>query len=166
MKPFDFWSLWKPEITPWEVVVRAAAIYVFLQLLLRIAGRKELGEWGISDVALLFLITIAVRNSIVANDTSLTSAMIGLATIVALDWLVSHLCSRSTRLADVIEGPVRQLVRDGQLLREAMRRTRVSEDDLLARVREKGKRTLEEIQDAFLERSGKITIIFRETSSR
>jgi len=158
----DWAGMWQPELAPLEVVVRAAAIYLFVQVLFRLVGRKELGRWGASDVVLLFLITTAARMSIVADDPSLTSAMIGLATIVGLAWAQSWLSSRSRRVADVLEGPVRQLVRDGELQRDVMRRTRISEDELLAHLREKGKDRLDDVRDAFLERSGKITFLLRE----
>jgi uncharacterized membrane protein YcaP (DUF421 family) len=165
VRSFDFISLWSPELSPLEVIFRAAAVYVFIQLLFRAVGRKELGRWGASDVVLLFLIATAARKSIVADDSSLTTAMIGLATIVGLDAVLSTLTARSTRAADLIEGPVRQLVRDGALQRDVMRKTRISEDVLLAHVREKGKESLADVKDAFLERSGKVTVVLREQRS-
>jgi uncharacterized membrane protein YcaP (DUF421 family) len=161
----DFAALWTPELSPLEVIVRASIIYFFVQLLFRVAGRKELGRWGPSDIVLLFLITTAARMSIVADDSSLTTAMVALATIVGLDWAVSLLTARSRRAADLLEGPVRQLVRDGELQREVMRRTRISEDELLAHVRAAGKETLADLKDAFLERSGKITVVLRPQRS-
>jgi uncharacterized membrane protein YcaP (DUF421 family) len=165
VKPFDFAALWKPELSPLEVMFRAAAVYVFIQVLFRVVGRKELARWGASDIVLLFLVATAARKSIVADDASLTTAMIGLATIVALDRLLSLLSARSRRAADLLEGPVRQLVRDGELQRDVMRKTRISEDELLAHVREKGKESLDAVKDAFLERSGKVTLVLRERGS-
>jgi uncharacterized membrane protein YcaP (DUF421 family) len=162
VQAFDLASLWRPELPPHEVIFRAAVIYLFIQILFRVVGRKELARWGASDIVLLFLVTTASRMSIVGDDKSLTSAMIGLATIVGLDGILSKLTAVSRRAADFVEGPVRQLVRGGELQREVMRKTRISEDELLAHVREKGKERLEDVKDAFLERSGKVTIIFRE----
>jgi uncharacterized membrane protein YcaP (DUF421 family) len=162
VRAFDFAALWTPDVPPWEVVLRATIIYAFVVALFRVVGRKELGRWGVSDVVLLFLITTAARKSIVGDDESLTTAMVALATIVFLDWAQSKLTWRSARAAVVLEGPVRQLVRDGELQREVMRKTRVSEEELLAHVREKGRETLADLKDAFLERSGRITIVLRE----
>jgi uncharacterized membrane protein YcaP (DUF421 family) len=165
VKSFDLASLWTPELAPLEVIFRAVTIYVFIQVLFRVVGRKELGRWGPSDVVLLFLITTAARKSLVANDASLTTAMIALATIVLLDLALSAISARSTRAANLLQGPVRQLVRDGALQHEVMRKTRISEDELLAHVREKGKESLADVKDAFLERSGKITVVLRERRS-
>lgn len=162
MGAIDLDTLWKPELSPLEVVLRAAIIYAFLLVAFRVVGRKELGRWGASDVVLIFLISVAARQSIVADDRSVTTAMLALGTLLGLDWAVSALTARSPRLADFIEGKVRQLVRDGELQRDVMRRTRISEDELLEQVRRAGKEKLSDLKDAFLERSGKITVVLRE----
>jgi uncharacterized membrane protein YcaP (DUF421 family) len=157
----DLHRMWVPELAPLEVILRASIVYGFVTLLFRLAGRKELGRWGASDVVLLFLVTTAARMSIVADDPSVTSTMIGLATIVALDWALSALSARSERFADLVEGPVRRLVKDGALQHAALRRTRISEAELLAHVRQRGRERLDEVKDAWLERSGKVSIVFR-----
>lgn len=162
MAPIDVAGLWKPELNPLEVVLRATIIYAFLLVAFRVVGRKELGRWGASDVVLIFLISVAARQSIVGNDGSLTTAMLALGTLLGLDWAVSAACARSRRVADLLQGKVRQLVRDGELRRDTMRRTRISEDELLEQVRRAGKETLADLEHAFLERSGKITVVLRE----
>ncbi len=162
----DWPALFKPELAPWEVAGRAALIYVSVQALLRVLGRKELGRWGVPDVVLLFLVGTSVRTTIVGRDTSLTSAVVGLTTIALLDWVQSLVTSRSERWADVLEGPVRRLVRNGELQRDVLRSRRVSEGELLAHVRERGGERLSDIKDAFLERSGKVTVILLAPGER
>ena len=161
MKDFDFGRLWTPELHPAEVVLRAAVIYLFAQLAFRVAGRKALQRWGMPEIALLFLVTTALRKSIVAEDASLTTAMIALATILALDRLLTVVTFRWRTGADAVEGPVLRLVRDGALDRAALSRARISEDELLSRVRAHGRERLDEIKDAYFERSGEVTIVFR-----
>ncbi len=102
-----------------------------------------------------------VRQSIVDHDISLTSAMVALATIAVLDWFLSLLTSRSERAADVIEGRVRQLVRDGELQHHVLRRVRLSRSELLATVRERGGESLDDVKHAFLTRTGKVTVVLR-----
>jgi uncharacterized membrane protein YcaP (DUF421 family) len=163
LKPFDPARLWIPELTPWEVTFRAAVMYLFIQALFRVAGRKAIGRWGVPEIALLFLVTTSARMSVVGDDPSLTSAMIALVTIVALDRLLSGIVARSPRAADLIEGPVRRLVKDGELQRATLARIHLSEEELLAKVREQGRERLDEVKDAFFERSGTITIVFRDS---
>jgi uncharacterized membrane protein YcaP (DUF421 family) len=161
MRSLTLAGLFAPELPPWEVALRAAFVYVFIQVLFRALGRKELGRWGLPDVVLLFLLGTAVRTSIVGKDASLTSAMVGLSTIALLDWLLSRASARSDRVADLLEGPVRQLVRDGEILDRQLRRVRLSRSELLAHVHEKGGESLSDVKHAFLERSGKVTVVLR-----
>lgn len=150
-----------PELNPLEVVLRAALVYLLVLVVFRLAGRKAFQRWGAPEIVLLFLVTTAVRKSIVADDESLTTAMIALVTIAGLDRLVTTRTARSTRIADVVEGPVLRLVRDGALDHAAMSRARLGEHELLARVRAQGRERLDQIRDAWFERSGEVTIVFK-----
>jgi uncharacterized membrane protein YcaP (DUF421 family) len=161
VRPIEWHSLWVPELNPLEVVLRATLVYLAVQLVFRIAGRKALQRWGPPEIVLLFLVSTAVRKTIVAGDESLTSALVGLGTIAALDRLVTTVTARWRRAADVVEGPVLHLVRDGKLDRAAMARARIGEHELLARVRAKGRERLEDVRHAWFERSGEVTIVFR-----
>lgn len=161
MRAFDFGRLWALDVHPGEVVLRAAIVYLSTHVVFRIAGRKAIGRWGMAEVVLLFLVTIALRKSIVVDDESITAAMIALVTIVALDRILTTVTYRWSRAADVIEGPVRQLVRDGVIDRAAMSRARIADHELLSRVRAHGHERLDEIKDAWFERSGDVTIVFR-----
>jgi uncharacterized membrane protein YcaP (DUF421 family) len=161
VRPFDFASLWRPELSPIEVVVRSALVYAFVQVLFRLAGRRSMARWGLPEVALLFVVGTALRKTLVGNDESVLSGFIALTTIVALDRIISAVVIRSSAAADTLEGPIVQLVHDGRLDRAAMLRSRISEDELLARVRARGHERLEEVKDAFLERSGEVTVTFK-----
>jgi uncharacterized membrane protein YcaP (DUF421 family) len=161
VRTFDLERIWSPELHPLEVVFRAAVVYLFVHLVFRLAGRKAFQRWGAPEIVLLFLVTTAVRKSLVADDESLTTAMIALATIVGLDRILTSLTARWQRAADLLEGPVLRLVRDGQLDRAAMSRARLGEHELLARVRAEGHASLDEVRDAWFERSGEVTFVFR-----
>lgn len=163
MRPFDWQAMWTPLLPPWEVALRAALIYVFVLVLFRLAGRKELGRYSMFDVALLFLITVAARTSILAEDSSLTSAMVGLSTIVGIDWLFSLLSFRSVRARRVLEGSIYQLVRHGEIVDDEMRRARVSREELIASLRRQhGTDDLEVVRHAFMGTSGELSFVLRE----
>src|SRR5207248_126068 len=138
---------------------RAAIVFLFLQLILRVIGRKELGRYSTYDVAVLFLIATAARKSITGDDASITNAAVALTTIFGLEWLLSYLCFRSGRAARVLEGPVLPLVRDGEVDDRNMCRSRISREDLEAHGRQNGVESLDAVKDAYLERSGRISII-------
>jgi uncharacterized membrane protein YcaP (DUF421 family) len=156
----DWRTIWVPMWSPWEVVVRTSVVYVVIQILFRNIGSKELGRYAPHELAMVALMTVAARQAIVGPDVSLTSAIVGLTTLAVLEWLLSYLSFRSPRFAKWIEGPVRQLIRDGRMQDMILRRSRISGEDILAQLRERGIGALEEVKDAYLERSGKITFVF------
>lgn len=158
----QWFDMWSPQISPLEVVLRATIIYLLIQALLRVMGRKELGRYSTFDATLLFLITTAARTSIVADDVSVTSAIVGLSTIVAWNWLFSYLAFRSDRFADFVEGPVRKLISDGEFQEKELRRARISKSELTAHLRKHGTDSFAKVKDAYLERSGTVTFVMRE----
>lgn len=162
MRDFDWQSLWIPTLPPWEVAFRAAIVYLGVQVLFRLAGRKELGSFSVFDLIVVFLVTTAMRQSIVADDTSLTSAFVGLTTLLALDRGLSIVTNRWRRARDLITGPVRRLMRDGEFEDETLRRVRLTREDLLENLRTHGTDDLSRVRDAYLERNGNVTFVMRD----
>lgn len=162
MRDFDWRGMWWPQWPPWEVALRAAFIYLFILLLFRLVGRKELSRYSTFNMAVLFLITVATRQTFLGDDPSLTSAMVGLGTIFGLDYLLSYLVFRSRRLADLLEGPVRVLVKDGVPIDRQLMHCRITIQELKAEMRRYGHDSLDEVTAAYLERSGRITFTFRD----
>ncbi len=162
MNAVDWTHMWLPARSPWETVIRAAVVYLFVHLTFRIAGRRELGQHSAYDIVLLFFVGVAMRQTIVGADASLTTAMIGWSTLLAVDRVISKLVSSSERAASFIEGPVRELVRNGQVKEEELRRAHVSREQLLAALRHHGRERLDEVHRACLERSGHISFILAD----
>lgn len=161
MRPFSFAGLWRPEWPPHEVALRAALVYLFVIGVFRLAGRKELGRLSGFDVALIFLIAVALRRSITGDDSSLTNAFVALVTIVVLDRLLTFFAWRSAWIADLIEGPRRILVENGEIQWKALKRTRISKDELLAGLRQHGHDDLADVRRAYLERNGTLSFVLR-----
>jgi uncharacterized membrane protein YcaP (DUF421 family) len=162
MRPIDWQSLWSPEVHPVEVVLRATLIYLFAQVVMRLIGRKELGRYSNFDVVLLFLVSVAVRKSLVKDDESLTTAFLALATLGAWDRFFSWLSSRSRKAARVLEGTPVELVRDGRLLEDNMRRSLISKEELLSRLRANGTESLRRVRAAYMEPDGKVTFLMKK----
>ena len=161
MKPIDWRGMFWPAMNPLEVVLRATLVYLFAQLAFRVVGRKELRRYSTFNVAVLFLISVAMRETIITDDHSVTSGLVGFATVFGWNWLLSYLSFKNRRLADLIEGPVRTLVEDGRVIPEQLRRARISVDRLLAEARLHGRTSLDDVERACLEHSGEISFIFR-----
>jgi uncharacterized membrane protein YcaP (DUF421 family) len=160
MPAIDWARMWRPERSPWETALRAVIVYVFVHVAFRVGGRKELARHASYDIVLVLFVGVAMRQTIVGSDTSLTSAMIGLAALLVTDAGVTWLSRLSPAAARLIDGPVRVLVRDGQIDEEEMRRAHISRDQILAALRSRGRERLADVRRAYMERSGSISIIF------
>ena len=162
MPSIDWGGMWRPERSPWETALRALVVYLFVHVGFRLAGRKELGRHATYDIVLLFFVGVAMRQTIVGDDPSLTTAMIGFGTLLVADFLIAWLARRSPKAALLIDGPVRELVRDGRVDEGELRRARMSVEQLLGSLRRRGADDLDRVRRACLERSGHISFILRE----
>jgi uncharacterized membrane protein YcaP (DUF421 family) len=143
-----------------ETVLRAAAIYVVLLVIFRVAGRRTLGQMTTFDFVLLLIISEATQNALVGDDSSVTTATLAILTLVGLD-IGSSLLKRDFRLFDkVVDGVPTILVENGRALSDRLSRARLSEDDVLEAARSaQGLERLDQIKYAVLEVNGGITII-------
>ena len=142
-----------------DTILRAAAIYLFLLLVFRLAGKRTLGESTTFDFVLLLLIAETTQQAIVAEDASLTASFLAILTLIGLDILFALLKARWKRLDRWLEGMPMIIVENGRPLRDRMKQEYVDEDDVLTSAREQGLERMDQIRYAVLERSGSISII-------
>jgi uncharacterized membrane protein YcaP (DUF421 family) len=159
MRKLDGHALWVPTWSPAEVVLRATLVYFFTVAAFRLAGRKELSRYATHDIVLLFLIAVATRQTVVGNDTSVTAGLVALSTIVGWDILLSRLVYRSRRVAQIIDGKIRRLIHQGTFDETELKRARLSREELVSLLRRHGHQDLHRVQEAFLERSGRVTFV-------
>ena len=146
-----------------DTVIRAFAIYFFLLVVFRIAGKRALVQITTFDFVLLLIIGEATQQALIGNDFSITTAWILIATLVGIDIAISLLKERFKKLERLVDGVPLVLVSNGELLRDRMEKSRVDEEDILGAARElQGLERLDQIKYAVLERSGTITIIPKE----
>jgi uncharacterized membrane protein YcaP (DUF421 family) len=148
-----------------DSIVRGFAVYFFLLVVFRIAGKRSLGQITTFDAVLLLIISEAVQQALINNDTSMTNGFILVLTLLGLDLSVSLLTLNSRRLDKLINDRPLVLLENGRLFKDRMRKARVTEDDILAMARElQGLERLDQIKFAVLERSGGITVVPNEAS--
>lgn len=145
-----------------ESVLRAAAIYLFLLLIMRISGKRSFSQITTFDFVLLLVIGEATQQALLGEDFSMTNAFAVIITLVVLDIGLSLWKQRSRRLATALESQPLVLLADGKLLEERMNEVRVDAEDILAAARlSQGLERLDQIKYAVLERNGGISIIPR-----
>lgn len=143
-----------------DSVLRAAAMYVALMVLFRVAGRRSLADLTTFDFVLLLIIGEATQQALLGEDFSFTNAVLVIATLIVLDVGLSLAKINSLRVARLLDGHATVVVENGEFLRGRMRRSRLTEDDILESARaSQGVVEVSQIKYAIVERNGKISII-------
>src|SRR5688572_2408117 len=143
-----------------DAVLRAAAVYIFLLVIFRIAGERTLASLTTFDFVLLLIIAEATQQGLIGDDFSLVKAILLIATLIGLDIGISLLKDRWALLHKIVEGVPLVIVEDGRMLEDRMRRARIDLDDVLQAARERqGLERVDQIKFAVLERTGEISII-------
>lgn len=144
-------------------IARAAFMYVFLMLILRLSGKRTLSEVTTFDFILLLIIGDSSQQGITGDDFSVTNAVLVVTTLVFLDIVFSYIKQKYNTLEKWIDGTPLIILREGKLDEELMRRSRVDEYDILGAARKlHGLERLEQIKYAILEKDGGITIVPKE----
>lgn len=145
----------------WHFVLRAVLVYVMVMVLIRVSGKRAVGQFTPFDLVLLILIGNAVQNGINGGDNSLTGAFVMATTLIVLNYVVALLTSRSRRAERVIEGVPVVVARDGKVFAQVLRRELVSDDDFQEALRNNGVLDVGDVAIALLETNGKISVVPR-----
>ena len=155
-------GMFVPSFPVWEFVLRGCLVYLGVMVLVRVSGKRAVGQFTPFDLVLLILIGNAVQNGLNGGDNSLTGALVLSIVLIGLNYLVALLSSRSPAARRWIEGEPVELARDGHIFRDVLRRQLVSRADFDKAMRESGCGELDHVQRALLETNGHITIITRQ----
>lgn len=154
-------SLFDLQMPWWEFLLRAVAVYVIVLVMVRMTGKRAMGQTTPFDTLVIVLLGTAVQNSLIGEDTSLLGGLILAATLLALNWMVGVATARSKRLDTLVQGSPVVLARDGRIDWQELVKRNVSYADFEASKRGADVRDDAEIDLAILETSGKITVLRR-----
>jgi uncharacterized membrane protein YcaP (DUF421 family) len=145
---------------PWpEKIIRSIAIYLFVYVALRLAGKRELGHASTADLIVLLLISNTVQNAIIGDDTTLIGGLIGATVLFALNKGIVQWGYHSHRFTRLVEGVPCDLIRDGEVLERMLSREKITVQELAAACREQGVADFADVRRAVLETNGTISII-------
>jgi uncharacterized membrane protein YcaP (DUF421 family) len=143
----------------WAVIVRTLLVYAGVFIGLRLAGKRELGQMTVFDLAVVLLISNAVQNSMVGLDFSVQGGLLAALTLLAINRVVAELRLRGGLWGRLIEGTPTVLVEDGQAIEPHLRKEGLEHQELQMVVREHGIEDLREVRLAVLETDGSISIV-------
>ncbi len=149
---------------PLEMVVRGTATFWFLFAIFRFVIRRRVGAVGMADLLVLVIVSDAIQNSMAGEYTSVTDGFILVATLVAWTIFTDWLAYRFPQLEKLLQPPPLLLIRGGKVLHRNLRQEFVSETELQAKLRENGVMDYAEVEAAFMESDGEISVVKRRGS--
>lgn len=156
--------MWNLAVPWWEFIVRAVVVYVFLILLLRLTGKRQVGQLAPFDLVLLLVLSNAVQNAMNAGDNSLVGGLLSATTLVGLNYAVGLATYRSKRLEGVVEGRPQVVIHNGHVFEDVMARAQLTHHELNAALRQAGCAGAADVQTAVLENNGAISVVARKAT--
>jgi uncharacterized membrane protein YcaP (DUF421 family) len=151
--------MWNLSLPWWEFVLRGLIIYVFLIIILRATGKRQIGQMSPFDLVLLLVLSNAVQNSMNGGDNSVLAGVILSITLVTVNWITGQITFRNKKAERLIEGVPQVLLHDGKVYEEALADAQLTRHELMAAIRGEGYTDLNEIRAVILENDGSISVI-------
>lgn len=158
---FDIGAALIPDVSLLEMVVRGAAMYFAIFILLRVLLRGRTSAVTVSDVLVLVLIADAAQNAMATEYTSLSAGLVLVTTIVACSVFVDWLAYRSETVQRFVHPERQPLIVDGRVIRPTLAKELMTEGELMTQVRMNGAEAFEDVKAAYLEGNGEVSVIKR-----
>jgi uncharacterized membrane protein YcaP (DUF421 family) len=137
-----------------EKILRPIIIYVFLVVLLRAFGKRELAQLNPFDLVVLLSLSNTVQNAIIGNDNSLTGGLIGAFTLLVVNYTVVRFLFRHRRLDQIFEGQPTVLVEHGRIVKNALAKELLTRSELMTVLHRQGFDGLKDVDRCVLEPGG------------
>jgi len=142
-----------------DIILRSLAVYAFMLIAIRLTGKKELSQLNTTDVVLILLISNAVQNAMVGNNTSLLGGLVAAAVLFALNYVLKKLMFKSKKFRELLSEKPEVLIHDGNLDFATLSKLDISDEELREAMREHGVERYKDVKLAMFETDGNISII-------
>lgn len=154
------------EINPYlEIILRSAAVYIFMVAAIRFFGKKELSQLSTTDLVFIVLISNSVQNAMVGSNSSLSGGLLAALVLFSLNYLLKFLMYRSSSFKELIEDKAVILVHNGKIDVSHLHQEKITIDELEEAVREHGVESYKKVKLAILEVDGNISVISGEENN-
>ncbi|HTL05895.1 MAG TPA: YetF domain-containing protein [Gemmatimonadales bacterium] len=154
--------MWNLAVPWWELVLRSTVVYGVLLGLIRLTGKRQIGQLAPFDLVLLLVLSNAVQNSMNAGDNSLIGGLLSAVTLIVLNSLVAGATWRSKRIEALIEGRPQVLIHNGKLYDQVLTNARLTHHEVNAALRQAGCLAVDDVRCAVLENNGSISVVARK----
>jgi len=153
------WHLTEPW---WEIPLRTALVYLSIVVGVRLAGKREIGQMTAFDLVLLLLLSNAVQNAMTGPDSSVVGGIEAALTLFVVNALVVYAAFRIPGVQRQLAGRATLLISNGQIITQNLHAELITQDELLAALREHGVESPEDVALAVLEVDGSISVVRRD----
>lgn len=154
------------ELSIIQVVTRTIIVYGVALAMIRLGKRRFLGGYTAFDILMGFVVGSILSRAITGRE-NLLSASVVILTLMGIHYVISYLTYYFSSASNLVKNNERQLIKDGEIDDDAMRKSKLGENDLLQALRQKGGvKSVEDVDCAYLERDGSITVIPKATEPK
>src|SRR6266702_1255129 len=140
---------------PWlEKIIRPIIVYLFLIVVLRVFGKRELAQLNPFDLVVLLSLSNTVQNAIIGNDNSISGGLIGAFALLTINWLLTRVLFKAPKLEEVLEGTKTEFIRHGVVDPVALKKETMTELELLSVIHKQGLNDFSEVEVCALEPNG------------
>lgn len=143
-------------------LVRTIILYALIVTALRLTGKRQLGELQPSELVLSIMISDLASVPMADSAIPLLSGIIPIVTIVSAEMILSYIILKSNRVRRVITGQPSVIISHGVVNQREMERLRINIDDLMEELRQKNVMSIDEVNYAILETTGKLSVFPNE----
>lgn len=154
--------MWELKENWYELIFRAAFVFLFLFILMRLWGKKHMGQLAPFDLVLLLIISEAVQNAIVGDDHSITSAVITVGTMCLLNIGMNRLVFASQKAENLIQGKPKVLIKNGVVIQKVKESEKVTDQEIHEALRQEGVYKIEDVGLATIETDGHVSVVRKE----
>lgn len=151
----DLFSL---SVGPWDLVLRGFLVYIVIVVLLRVSGKRQMGQMGATEFVAILLISNAVQNSMNGGDNSLVGGIILAVVLITTSAFISFLTYKSKFFTSVFEGTPTLLIHKGHIIHKHLARELMRESELRTLLRKQGIHDIQDIETAILESDGTLSV--------
>jgi len=145
-----------------EKILRPVIVYVFLVVMLRLSGKRELVQLNPFDLVVLLTLSNTVQNAIIGDDTSVSGGLLGATSLLAVNYLVVRYLYNHKKLDQLVEGKADVLIEGGKVRPQHLRKELITTAQLEAAARKQGFSSLAEVEQCILEPGGALSFIAKK----
>ena len=146
----------------WTIIFRTVLFYFLVVISYKIMGKREVGELGVFDFIISMLISQLIAICIENYKDPIWFVIVPTLILVLFQIVFAYFSLKSNKFRDVLDGKESVIISNGKLNFSEMKKQKYNLNDLLLQLRDKGIRTIEEVDYAILETNGKLSVFQKQ----